>query len=206
METAVPQQLRTVNEAVHQDIPVHIQRLDDFIPGEDPVFRKWTYIPHDPLFSCPCFFIDKVGNEGIQRRRAGYRFLEDLDGSRQGFPVQPVIAVADFEVNSFGSRQRRVDRASVSLVLLMDRAHLSGMFFFILLCDFKGIVLRGTVIDNQDFNILSADQGKINRLFHVGGWIVTWNRNRQNLHFPVLTLLLTVSFFSPAALSSMILR
>ena len=81
--------------------------------------------------------------------------------------TQMVLAAAD----------AGVDSATMSLVRLMDRPHDSGILSLIFPGNLQCIVLCGSIINNQNLNLLPAGKQGFNRFAHVGFRIITWDCN-----------------------------
>ena len=69
-----------------------------------------------------------------------------------------------------------IDGSAVSFVFLMDRLYDRRIFFLIAVCNRCGSILR-TVIHNQNFHFLSADQQRIDTLLHICFRIIAWYCN-----------------------------
>ena len=98
-----------------------------------------------------------------------------------GIFFYPVVTVYHFKINSGRIFNSGVDRRAVSAVFLMDRLYDRRIFCRIFVCDFGGVILR-TVVDNQNFNILSPRKQRFDAMCHIILRIIAGNCNRKQFH------------------------
>ena len=130
----------------------------------------------DHLFAALAFFfIDIVADEHIQRLTAAGQFSESVQDLKICILLHPVIAVHYFKIQSLGIGNSGIHCGAMSSVLLMDSTDNGRELCLIFICDLCGTILGGSVINDQDLYILSADQQGINTFSHILFRIVTGN-------------------------------
>ena len=155
-QAAFPQELRPVDDRVHQDVLAFFEPFGLF-PGEDPVLRKRLAVVHDFAVGSPFLIVNKITDEQIDRLvfRSIPELAERVQNALICARLYLVITVHYLKIQSCRILESRIDGASMSLVGLMDRLHDPGIFVLEHVCDL-GCPVNGTVIYDKDLHFVSA--------------------------------------------------
>ncbi len=175
LQPAVTQKLRAVNNRMHQEI-LSLAHMAHIAPGKHLILHKRRRIFHDLFAPGPFFFIDKIGNQHIQRLLRACDFTQRVHDSAVCFFVHPVIAVYHLKKQPAGICDSGIDRLPVPAVFLMDCFYDTGVFFLVRVCDFRRHIM-GTVIDNNNFHIIAAWKQGFDAPLHIILRIVARYRN-----------------------------
>ena len=89
--------------------------------------------------------------------------------------IDPVIAVYHFKIDTGRCPKTGIDCLTVTSVFLVDGLADTRITCLVLVCDLSRIVLRGAVIHDQDFYLVSARKQRLDTVSHIAFRIVTWN-------------------------------
>ena len=156
--------------------------MPGFIPGKDTIPGEALSVLHDLMAVLVLFVVDKVGNKEVDRffpvlpcLTFGVCVLRLCRAAEAAEHIQYalisgglyfVIAVDDLEIKAGRVLKTCVDRASVSLVGLVDRAHYSFMFSFQPVRDLRSPVGRA-VVHYKDLDLFSSDQKRLDAVLHI---------------------------------------
>ena len=181
-ESRLYQNVMPVGNIVHQDI-LGLLHMPHVIPADDPVCRKCMVEIHDMLSedTCPDLVIDKVRQHHIDRRTLLLKGLQPRDHLQKHSGIHPVVRVNHAEISPGRMLDTGIDSPAMSLVFLMNGPHNSRILRLIPLRDLQCIVLRRSIINHQDLNIILARQKRSDTLLHVGCRIVAGDCHCQDL-------------------------
>ena len=141
-------------------------------PRENAVRRNAFAILHDFLVLDVLLVVHIIRNQHVKLHVFFDRFSEKIHHLRKRLAVQPIIAVNYAHVMTGRMFNPRIYGLSVSPVFLMHGRDYPRIACLVIVNLFRCLVLR-TVIDQNDFNVRSAQQQWLNAAIHVGCWIVT---------------------------------
>ena len=95
--------------------------------------------------------------------------------------VHPVVGVHNLEIQARGVCKTRHHRVAVAAVFLVDGPHDAGIPAFVVVGDFRGIVL-GAVVHDQDLHLVAAGQQGFHRVAQVVLGIIAGDGDGQQLH------------------------
>ena len=179
-QAAVPQDLRAVDDAVHQDI-LALGKMADLGPGEGAVHRQHTGIPHRMAGVVHRMFVDIVAQQQVHRGLHGGKGPQFFHDFGQGVGVQPVVGVHHLEVDPPGVADALVHPFAVAAVLLMDDPDDVGVFFRPGVRNGAGLVL-GTVIHQDDLGVLPRGQQGLDTAVHIGRRVITRHGEGNQFH------------------------
>ena len=171
LQTAVPQQLGTVDHRVHQQV-LGGPEPADLIPGEDLVLWEYIGVPHHLLGVVLHVLVDIVGDEQVHRLLHGGKLPQLVQGGGQSLLVQPVIGIHHLVVQAAGPAQALVDPLAVAAVLLVNGLDNGRIFGRVFVADGRGVVFGGAVIHQNDLYILPAGEQRVDAVIHIGRRIV----------------------------------
>ena len=139
---------------MHQNI-LSFMKMLYIIPCKDPILRQRMPVFHDLMFLLALFLIDKITDQHIQAGIPCGDISQRLQNPEISALFHPVITVNHFKIQTRSLFQSRIDRRSMSSVLLMNRFNNRRISGRILICNGSRPVC-GTVIHDQNFHILPA--------------------------------------------------
>ena len=126
----------------------------------------------------PHFIVHKVADHHIHQFPCFMEPAQQFQQFQQHLGIHPVVAVHHFEIKPRSQRQALHHGAPMARVLLVDRPDDPRIGCFQFVCNGGSIVL-GTVIHNQDLDLISARDQRLYTMAHIVLGIVTRHCHRK---------------------------
>ena len=173
LQSAFPQQLCAVNDGMHQYVMTLVKMLH-ITPCKNLIHRE-ACLTHYLLMLCALLLIHVIGQKHIQCCVPSRQFPQLIKNFLISIRIYPVIAVHYLKIQTGCIADPGIDSLSMSTILLMDCTDDRRVFLLVLVCDCRSIILRGTIIHDQDLHVLSSRQNAFDTVPHIAFRIVTWN-------------------------------
>ncbi len=151
-------------------------------PAELAPLGKDVLVAHDGARSVEHLLVNVVGDDEIGRILELHLKPQILHHGRHRVGVEPIVRIDHFEVTRRSPGKPRIDRRAVPAVLLVDRLDDVGMTSLPFIRLLGGVVLRRTVVDDEDLDIVTAREEGFYAFVHVIGGIVARYRERERFH------------------------
>ena len=96
--------------------------------------------------------------------------------------VKPVVGVDDLEVQALGGSKASVHGSTMAPVFLMDGTNDARVGLLPSISLLGGVVFGRAVVDDDDLDVVTAGQKRLDAFVHVGGGVVARHRERDGLH------------------------
>ena len=159
---------------MHQYV-MSLDKMMAVCPGKHLLHRQNMAILNHLFTALAFFFIDIIADEHVQCLTASCQLPQSVQNLKICILLHPVIAVHYFKIQSLGIGDSGIHCRAMSAVLLMDSTDNGRELCLIFICDLCGTILGGSVINDQDLYILTADEQRINTFSHILFRIVAGN-------------------------------
>ena len=176
LQTALAQELRAVDEGVHEQV-LPFAEAAGAVPAQDPVPGEGAAVADDLLVGDAHFVIDVVADEQVHRLLHPGEIPQDREDAREGVRIHPVVAVHHLEVEPHGIADAGHHRAAVAGVLLVDGPDGGGVGLRQFIGDGGGAVF-GAVVHDEDLDLLTAGQQRLHTVAHIVLGVVAGYRHR----------------------------
>ena len=96
--------------------------------------------------------------------------------------IKPVVRINHFIVVTLSSGQTRINRRAMTAIFFVDGTNNARVLFCQTIGDFSRIVTSGTIVDQNDLNIVTAGQQGINALLHIVSRVIARHRKGDRFH------------------------
>src|SRR5699024_4376807 len=165
MQLTKLQKFCPVNNRMHQNILIYPE-MPEITPSDNLILRKAVPVMNHFLVAVYDYLIYIISHHHVHFFVVLLESPQRLHDLQKRFFIQPVIAVHYLKILSLGMQKTAVDRFSMSAVLLTAHSYDIRVFPLVPSRDLLGSVF-GSVIDNDDLDVLSSLEDRLYRALHV---------------------------------------
>ena len=130
--------------------------MSDIMPCKISILREYIAVAHNFLMMCSLLIVDKIRYQHIQLITVSKRLFHYIEQLLICSFIYPVVTVNNLKKSSCGIGKPGIHRFAMPTVFLMYSLYNSRIFLCISVGDSCRVILCRTVIDNNNFNILTA--------------------------------------------------
>ena len=181
LQAGFAEQLGAIDGRMHEQVLALAEMLHVF-PAELFLGREHVEVSHHRARALVHLLVDIVADDEVGcmisvklRAKIGHDLAHRV-------LIEPVVGVDDLEVQALGSSESGVHGSTMAPVFLMDGTDNARVGLLPSVSLLGGVVFCRTVVDDDDLDVVTAGQKRLDAFVHVGGGVVARHRERDGLH------------------------
>ena len=181
LQAGFAEQLGAIDGRVHEQV-LALTEVLHVLPAELLLGRKHIEVAHHRARALVHLLVDVVADDKVGcmialelRAKIGHDLAHRV-------LIEPVIGVYDLEVQPLGGGKAGVHGSAVPPVFLMDGTNDARVGLLPSVSLLGGVVFCRTVVDDDNLDVVTAGQKRLDAFVHVGGGVVARHRERDGLH------------------------
>ena len=166
---------------MHEQV-LALAKMLHVLPAELFLGRKHVEVSHHRTRALVHLLVDVVANDEIGRMIALELRAKIGHDLAHRVLIEPVIGVYDLEVQPLGGSEASVHGSTMAPVFLMDGTNDARVGLLPSISLLGGVVFGRAVVNDDDLDVVTAGQKRLDTFVHVDGGIVARHRERDGLH------------------------
>ena len=166
---------------MHEQV-LALAKMLHVLPAELLLGRKHVEVPHHRARALVHLLVNVVADNEVGcmiavklRAKIGHDLAHRV-------LIEPVVGVYDLEVQPLGGGKAGVHGSTMAPVFLMNGTNDARVGLLPSISLLGGVVFGRAVVDNDDLDVVTAGQKRLDAFVHVGGGVVARHHERDGLH------------------------
>ena len=181
LQAGFAKQFGSIDGRMHEQV-LALAKVLHVLPAELLLGRKHVEVSHHRARALVHLLVNVVADNEVGcmiavklRAKIGHDLAHRI-------LVKPVVGVDDLEVQALGGSEAGVHGSTVPPVFLMDGTNDARVGLLPSISLLGGVVFGRAVVDDDDLDVVTAGQKRLDAFVHVGGGVVARHRERDGLH------------------------